>query len=52
MQIKYFSYWQFAVKLTPLVVSLCIVADVKFQKNNYYGHPDNSESTHPFNNVQ
>jgi len=29
-----------------------VVADVKFQENNYYRRPDNSEGTHPFNTVQ
>ena len=40
---KGLSYWQFAATTTLLVVSMCVVAEVKFQENPYYGRPYSSE---------
>jgi len=32
--------------MTFIVFNICLVADVKFQENNYYGRPDSSDGIH------
>jgi len=40
-------YWLLRAKLTPVVVNMCVVSDVKLQGNPSYRRPDSSEGTQP-----